>query len=159
MGARATWAASAAVLLGLAGFAAPAGAFTMAEQMATTGVQGTLAKTSAPGASGTIGSVKNKLAVSAPKAPSLPAGGRAAAKRPGAGSGKRGKKAASSGSGWGEATKGWGKSGAASGKGGGTWVNADGGWAESSGWPSAKDSKAWAESGSSGAWARPGKKS
>lgn len=158
MGARATWAASAAAVLGLVGFGSPARAFTMAEQMATTGVQGTLAKTSAPSASRTIGSVKNKVAAAAPKAPAMPGGG--ASKRPGARGGKRGKKSASSsGSGWGEATKGWGKQGAAGGKGGGTWVNADGGWAESSGWPSAKDSKAWAESGSGGAWARPGKKS
>ena len=152
MGARMARGLAVAVVLGAAVRVAPVAAFTMAEQVATTGVHGALTSTSAPSASRTIGSVKNKLSASAPKLSSVrpPSG-------PGAGS-PRGKRSGSSKSGWGDAAKGWAKSGAKGGKGGGgTWAGKNGAWAESKGWVSG--SKEWSTATSGGGWTRPGRKS
>ena len=146
--------AVAAVSLGGAVWATSAGAFTMGEQMATTGIQNTLAATSAPSAAGTIGSVKKSVTASTQRAnaglPGAdgggPVGGGATSGAPRA--------SASSHSGWGGATQGWAKQGAASGPSGGGWSGPSGGWAASSGWPTA--GKAWSSGQSGSGWARPG---
>src|SRR5262245_20678650 len=84
-----------------------AAAFTMGEQMATTGVANTLAATSAPSASSTIGSVKNKLSSSGPNVPRL----NDVKKPTGLGAGAPSHKRTAKGkSGWGDA-KGWAKKG------------------------------------------------
>jgi len=125
---------------------------TMGEQMATTGVSNTLAATSAPSAASTIGSVKNKLSASAPKAPSL--GNIRQPTGPGAGAPSH-KRTAKGKAGWGDA-KGWARNGkGGSGKSGKGWAD-NAGWPKADGWGE-KSSKAWAESGG-GAWARPGNK-
>ena len=150
------WVGMAVALGSVVAPARHAAAFSMAEQVATTGVSNTLAGTSAPSAAGTIGSVKNKLSSSASSAPKLsnvkqPTG-------PGAGAPSH-KRTAKGKSGWGDA-KGWAKNakggGGKGGKSGKGWTDS-GGWPKADGW-STKKSKAWASSGG-GAWARPGNKS
>jgi hypothetical protein len=130
-----------------------AAAFTMGEQMATTGVANTLGATSAPSAASTIGSVKNKLSTSgASSVPKL-----SDVKQPtglGAGSPTH-KRTAKGKSGWGN-SKNWAKNGKG-GKGGAGWNNS-GGWPKSDGWSGKGGGKVWAKSGG-GSWARPGNKS
>ncbi|HWP65776.1 MAG TPA: hypothetical protein VNO26_07680 [Candidatus Limnocylindria bacterium] len=133
--------------------ASQAGAFTMAEQLATTGTAGTLARTSAPSASRTIGSVKSKLGASTPKLTSVRQPGAA-----GAGTGKgRSSTRSSSGTGWGDSTKGWSKSGGG-GKNGKSWQGRSNAWPQAEGWGGKSSrSKAWVQHGG-GSWMRPGKK-
>jgi hypothetical protein len=138
------------MLVGVLALAGQAGAFTMGEQMATTGIQGTLARTSAPSASATIGSVKSNLAASTSR-PALPGGASVAVP----GGGRAGApKSASARSGWGGSTQGWARQGAGK---GGSWAGAGAGgaWAQSSGWPGVGN--AWESAGKAGGgWARPG---
>jgi hypothetical protein len=158
MNARAVrWALVTMALGGLVMPARRAGAFTMGEQMATTGVANTVAGTAAPSAAQTIGSVKNSLSRSSSVSQSTP---KLTSVRPptglGAGSGPHTRRTTSKHSGWGNATKGWAKSGpggnSKSGKG---WVDSSG-WPKADNWTSkAKSKTAWAPSGG-GAWARPG---
>jgi hypothetical protein len=152
------------VAVALGGMAAPARravAFTMGEQMATTGVANTLAGNAAPSAASTIGSVKNKLSSSTgPKSagPGAPKVGNVA-KVSGLGAGKPTHKRTASGkTGWGDA-KGWAKNG----KGGGGGKSGKSGWTDSGGWPKSDGwvskgaKKTWADAGG-GSWARPGNK-
>jgi hypothetical protein len=110
--------------------AASAGAFTMGEAVATTGVQGTLASSGVSGAAGTIKSVKTALgSASTKKQGQLDGALRSWGGKGGAGQGWA---LASSGKGWaGGGSKGWaastgatGWAGGAAGK--GSW--ASGGW-------------------------------
>ena len=132
-----------------------AAAFSMAEQVATTGVSNTLASTGSSSASKTIGSVRSKLSSSAPSAPKL--GNVKSPTGLGAGSPTR-KRTAKGNSGWGDA-KGWARNGKGGGGGkkGQGWTDS-GGWPKADGWSSKGGSKAWVESGG-GSWARPGNKS
>jgi len=132
----------------LLGAAAPAAAFTMAEQMAAGGVQATVAGAGARSAAPTIGAVKNRLSTGQRVKRDTPKNGRskprggvvAAAASGGAGGGR---------SGWGGATQGWARAGA-----GGGWASsARGGWASQNGWANASSS--WS-GGGQGGWARPG---
>jgi hypothetical protein len=146
-----------AVVLG-AVVAAPvrrASAFTMAEQMGTTGVANTVAGTGARSASGTIGSVKNKLSSSTRLGTPKVSG---ASKVTGVGAGKPTRKRTASGkTGWGEA-KGWARNGKGGGKSGKAGWTDSGGWPKADGWSSKGSKKTWAAAGG-GSWARPGKKS
>lgn len=123
------------VLVAVAAFAARAGAFSMGEVAATTGMQGTLASSGTTHPAGTLGSVKNALNAATAK--------------------KQGQLNAATGSAaWGG--KGGGQSAWASLKGGSSaWASPGGssGWTGSSGpagWASASNAagNAWA----SGAW-------
>jgi len=131
-------------------------AFTMGEQLATTGIQGSLAATGSRSVSGTINSVKGSLAASAPTLPTLSSGGIG---RSGPGVGAPGRPhSSSSNSGWGGASQGWAKQG----DGKGSWVGSAssgrGGWAAANAWSG--QGKAWSSSAQGGGgWARPGSKS
>ena len=149
------WVVVAVALGGMAIPAKRAAAQTMGEQMATTGISNTLAATSAPSASSTIGSVKNKLSSSTGmRTPQV--GG--AAKVTGKGAGMPTHKVTAKGkSGWGEA-KNWAKAGKGGGKSGKAGWTDSGGWPKADGWAGNKGKNAWAEAGG-GSWARPGNKS
>jgi hypothetical protein len=149
MDAKWTWVVRVAVGLYAASGVSDARAFTMAEQLATTGVHGAVASTGVGSTAGTLSSVKKSLSSSTQPRLTVPGSGSAGAKRSGAA-----KRSAGSNSGWGSATQGWARQGAASGAGGGSWVGSSSGWAAANGWPSA--GSAWAEAGQGGAWARPG---
>jgi len=155
MRARRTRWIAAAVVLGAAAYAPPVRAFTMGEQLATTGIQGNLAATGSANVAGTISGVKGKLAASAPQLPNMGGSGQSGLRtgRPG------GAHAGSSNSGWGGATKGWAKQGEGGGGAKGGWAGPSGGWAQANSWSG--QGKAWSTTGKGGAggWARPGGKS
>jgi hypothetical protein len=149
MDAKWKWVVRAAVAMCAAAGVPDARAFTMGEQMATTGVHGAVAATGLGNPAGTLGSVKKSLASSTKPRLTVPGSGGAGSKQP-----ATAKRASGSNSGWGSSTQGWARQGAASGAGGGSWVGSSSGWAAANGWPSA--GSAWAEAGQGGAWARPG---
>jgi hypothetical protein len=155
------WVVVAVALGSMAAPARRATAFTMGEQMATTGVANTLAGTSAPSASSTIGSVKNKLSSGTSSTPTLNTPKLSGVRQPtgpGAGSPTH-KRTAKGKSGWGDA-KGWAKNAkGGNGKSGKAGWTDSGGWPKADGWASNKGGKkVWAEAGG-GSWARPGNKS
>ena len=125
------------VLAAVALLAPRADAFSMGEVVATTGVQGTLAKSGASSAAGTIGSVKRSLGASV----ALKQGQLDGAAGPIAWGGKGGGQ-----SGW--ATPGGGASGWATPGGASGWatVGGTGGWATASNAGSAWASGAWGSS-------------
>jgi len=111
------------MLAAVVALAPRAGAFTMGEVAATTGMQGTLAKSGTTNVAGTIGSVKNAL-------------GAAVATKQGQLAGAAGGPVAWGGKGGGQS--GW----ASPGKGG-----------AQSGWASPGSSGGWASTGTAGGWA------
>lgn len=158
------WVVVAVALGGMMAPARRAAAFTMGEQMATTGVANTLAGTSAPSAASTIGSVKNKLSSSTgpsasttPKSTTPKLSGIRQPTGPGAGAPSH-KRTAKGKSGWGDA-KGWAKNGhgGGGGKGGKAGWTDSGGWPKADGWVSKGSKKTWADAGG-GSWVRPGNK-